>query len=175
MDLVQIKDRLINFKKNDTRFGPALEEGELLETYVKAVIGKNWSDKLPITHPSGYDFFYDSDDPFKPSYYIDIKASKHSMYGGNCFIEYIQNWSNDKNKKANHYSGRLEDGINYMLLYVDTTKSGFGNSVLFDVRKLRQHFADESCLVKGGWDARGFLVNASNKTVARSIMLPEVC
>lgn len=169
MNLSKIKQQLINFKKADTRFGPALEEGELLETYVKAVIGKGWSDKLPITHPSGYDFFCP-----KNNCYIDIKASKHSRYGGDCFVEYIQNAGYNMNKKANHYSGQLEDGVNYVLMYVDTTPEGFGSMTIFNVRKLRQYYSDESCLVKGGWDARGFKVPSGDTRVATIKQLPEL-
>jgi hypothetical protein len=173
MNLSEIRETLTNFKKADTRFNIALEEGELLETYVKAVIGKDWSDKLSIKHPSGYDFFWSSDDPFRPSYYIDIKASKHSKYNGTCFVEYIQNHQHNKNGKANHYSGALEDGIDYFLLYVDTTPEHFGEATLFNVRKLRQHYSNESALIPGGWKALGFRVTSSDRNVARTFKLPE--
>ena len=168
MSLINIKQRLIDYKKPDTRFGPALEEGELLETYVKALVGKNWSDKLPIDHPSGYDFL-----DHKYGCFLDIKASKHTQYNGDCFVEYIQNWGHNSNKKANHYSGTLEDGVGYFLLYVDTTKQGFGSTTLFNVRKLRELYSDESKLIKGGWDARGFKVPSSDTRVARTLQLPE--
>lgn len=159
----------MSYKKTDTSFKQALPEGELLETYVKAVIGKSWSDHLGKDHPSGYDFFSEKD-----NCYIDIKASKHSEHNDTCFVEYIQNKGYNASKKANHYSGQLEDGIDYVLIYVDTTAKAFGSMTIFNVRKLRQYYSDESRLVKGGKDARGFRVPSGDTRVASKQKLPEI-
>jgi hypothetical protein len=157
----QLKNKIIMAQKNKTpnKWEECLSLGELVEDYCELMVPA-WGTKLPIDHPSGFDYYWEDKKAF-----IDVKTCLASHYGGNVFIEHVQNLNHGG--LANHYKVEMDDDKHYWLFYFDVTERGFGNWWCFDVRKLRELLKDSSHSVRGGYNASGDLLHAPSTAGAK--------
>jgi len=156
--LKEIKDQLINYHKQSAHFREAIKEGDLVEKYFKIWLN-NEPQKLSLEHKSASDFLIQVN---SKNVYVDTKGCKAAKHGGNNFIEVFQNVERHPVALAAHYKTPLEEGNDYLLFYFDSSREGFGNWSIFDVRTIRENYPIEwSRMRPGGYRARGYIVNNS--------------
>jgi len=157
-ELKKIKGLLINYHKQTTHFREAIKEGDLVEKYFKLWLN-NEPQKLGLDHKSASDFLIKVN---SQNVYVDTKGCKAANHGGNNFLEVFQNTERHPISLAAHYKTPLEEGNDYWLLYFDTSRAGFGQWSIFDVRTLRKNCPiDWNRMRPGGKAARGYIIDNS--------------
>mgnify|MGYP003627965707 FL=1 len=150
----ELKERIIKQSKEEKDYQRGFKQvGDLVEEYLLKRFPDKW-EKLPLTHPTGFDFYDEEFDCF-----TDIKACRATEFNNNIFIEYIQNTNN--NILSNHWKIKMDDDSGYYLFYFDTSEKGFGKWWLFDWRELRKELEGYNKNIKGGYYALGSVVSAS--------------
>lgn len=156
--LLELKEKILQQQQKEQNYTSGFKQvGDLVEELLLLKCPDKWV-KLSLDHPTGFDFW---DEQF--NCFVDVKTCRAGQFGGNIFIEHHQS---DYSGLSNHWKIDMDDDKDYYLFYFDVSQKNFGQWWAIDWRKTRAALQNSNHNIRGGYNARGDIVNAQAVSAA---------